>query len=78
MWTAVRAFEDRQALLERMASQMEARGHVRSAASFRQRAAEAATHAGVVRTTLADATSTTLQPVEDDGTLKSDSGRLDG
>jgi two-component system chemotaxis response regulator CheB len=76
MWAAVRALEDRHALLERMGSQLESRGHIRSAASFRTRAQEAATHAEVVRTTLTDAASTTLQPVDDGAVLKSEAERL--
>jgi two-component system chemotaxis response regulator CheB len=76
MWAAVRALEDRQALLERMGSQLESRGHVRSAASFRRRAQEAAKHAGVVRGALADAASTTLQRVADGGEVTSDEGQL--
>lgn len=76
MWAAVRALEDRQALLERMGSQLESRGHVRSAASFRTRAREAAGHAEAVRAALADAASTTLQAAEDGGTVKSEAGRL--
>jgi two-component system chemotaxis response regulator CheB len=76
MWAAVRALEDRHALLERMGSQLESRGHVRSAASFRTRAQEAATHAEVVRAALSDAASTTLQPVDDRVVVKSDAERL--
>jgi two-component system chemotaxis response regulator CheB len=77
MWAAVRAFEDRHALLGRMASQLEARGHLRSAASFRRRAAEAQNHANIVRSTLADAASTTLQPVDDGGVIvKSETERV--
>lgn len=44
--------------------------------SFRQRAREAASHAEIVRGTLADATSTTLQHVEDGGAVKSDDERV--
>jgi two-component system chemotaxis response regulator CheB len=76
MWAAVRALEDRQMLLERMGVQLETRGHMRSAASFRGRAVEAASQARVVRGALAEAASTTLQMVEDGGAVTSDDGRL--
>jgi two-component system chemotaxis response regulator CheB len=65
MWAAVRALEDREALLERMALQMESRGQLRSAGKFRRRSKRAGEHAGLVRSTLADAATTTLQPVVD-------------
>jgi two-component system, chemotaxis family, protein-glutamate methylesterase/glutaminase len=67
MWVAVRALEDRQALLERMGMQLESRGHTRSATSFRRRAREAAAHARVVRAALAEAASTTLERIEAGG-----------
>jgi two-component system chemotaxis response regulator CheB len=65
LWAAVRALEDRQSLLERMALQMETRGQPRSASKFRRRSQRAGEHAGLVRSTLADAAATTLQPVAD-------------
>jgi len=47
------------------------------AASFRRRAAEAQNHANIVRSTLADAASTTLQPVDDGGVIvKSETERV--
>jgi two-component system chemotaxis response regulator CheB len=76
MWAAVRALEDRQALLERMGGQLESRGHSHSAASFRRRAREAARHAGVVRAALADAAATTLQPTDDGATVMSEDERV--
>jgi two-component system chemotaxis response regulator CheB len=76
MWAAVRALEDRHALLDRMGTQLESRGHGRSAASFRVRAREASHHAQVVRAALADAASTTLQSVQDDGEVRSESERV--
>jgi two-component system chemotaxis response regulator CheB len=76
MWAAVRALEDRQALLERMGTQLESRGQVRSAASFRRRAHEAARHAGVVRAALAGAATTTLQRIDDAGKVTSDAERV--
>ncbi len=65
MWAAIRALEDRQALLGRIALQLESGGQTRSAASFRRRADTAARQASVVRSTLSDAAASTLQPVAD-------------
>lgn len=76
MWAAVRALEDRQALLDRMGTQLESRGHSRSAASFRRRAGEAARHAEVVRSALSDAASSTLVSIEDGGDVRSDQDRV--
>jgi two-component system chemotaxis response regulator CheB len=76
MWAAVRALEDRHALLERMGTQLESRGNSRSAASFRRRAHEAGRHADVVRATLTDAAFSTLRLVEDGGDVRSDEGRV--
>jgi two-component system chemotaxis response regulator CheB len=67
LWAAVRALEDRELLLARMADQAEARGQPRSARSFRQRAAAAAEHAQQVRAALARAAATTLRTMEHDG-----------
>jgi two-component system chemotaxis response regulator CheB len=69
MWAAARVLEDRQALLDRMATQLEARGQRRSARSFRGRAREAANQALVVRDALGQAAAMTLQRIadEDDG-----------
>jgi two-component system, chemotaxis family, protein-glutamate methylesterase/glutaminase len=63
MWVAVRALEDRQELLHRMASQSRARGNTRSARAFGARADEAARQAQLVRAALRDATETTLRPI---------------
>lgn len=69
LWAAIRALEDREALLERMAAQAEARGQRRSARAFGDRARAAAEHAKAVRRALGGAASTALRSVEsvDDG-----------
>jgi two-component system chemotaxis response regulator CheB len=67
LWAAVRALEDRCALLERMAEQADSRGAARSARSFRRRARDAVNHADAVRATLTDATATTLRRVAEAG-----------
>jgi two-component system chemotaxis response regulator CheB len=63
LWAAVRALDDRRALLDRMATQLEARDQHRSARSFRRRAGEATDQATAVRETLAQATALTLRQV---------------
>jgi two-component system, chemotaxis family, protein-glutamate methylesterase/glutaminase len=63
LWAAVRALEDRQALLDRMAVQQEARGQRRSAHAFRLRAHEAADQALAVRDTLRQAAAVTLREI---------------
>jgi two-component system chemotaxis response regulator CheB len=65
LWAAVRVLEDRHILLERMASQLEARGQERSARSFRRRARDASEQAQLVRDALARAAATTLREVDD-------------
>lgn len=72
LWAAVRALEDRQALLERMARQLAARGNPRSARSFRRRAREAAEQADVVRGALRRAATTTLERISENGTIGSE------
>jgi two-component system chemotaxis response regulator CheB len=58
LWAAVRALEDRRVLLERMATQQEARGQQRSAEIFRQRAAQAGRQAQRVHEALHDGAAT--------------------
>jgi two-component system, chemotaxis family, protein-glutamate methylesterase/glutaminase len=74
LWAAVRALADRQALLDRMATQLEARGHRRSAGSFRRRADEAAAQSVVVREALGQAAALTLQRIADSENGDDDSG----
>jgi two-component system, chemotaxis family, protein-glutamate methylesterase/glutaminase len=76
LWAAIRALEDRAALLERLGGQAEERGFAQSAHVFFGRAREAEAQAGVVRTALAQAASTTLQAVEDSEEVESDRRRL--
>lgn len=52
LWMALRALEDRAALLRRLAERAEQRGHLRSAEMHRDRAVEAAQNADRVRTLL--------------------------
>lgn len=72
MWAAVRALEDREALLRRIADQLATRGHAHSADSFRRRAREAGDQAGAVRAALGDAAETTLQKVADNEAVEAD------
>jgi two-component system chemotaxis response regulator CheB len=65
LWVAIRALEDRQALLARMADHADGRGQERSARSFRDRAATAGDHAAQVRDVFATAAATTLRTLED-------------
>jgi two-component system chemotaxis response regulator CheB len=65
LWAAVRALEDRHALLDRMAGQAERRGQVRSARSFRTRGATARDNAQQVREALNRAVATTLRTLGD-------------
>jgi two-component system chemotaxis response regulator CheB len=65
LWVAIRALEDRQALLARMADHADGRGQARSARSFRDRAATAGDHAAQVRDVFATAAATTLRTLED-------------
>jgi two-component system chemotaxis response regulator CheB len=67
LWAAVRALEDRELLLVRMADQADARGQQRSARSFRRRAEAAGEHAQQVRAALARAAETTLRMTEHEG-----------
>jgi two-component system chemotaxis response regulator CheB len=66
LWAAVRALEDREVLLARMADQAQVRGQPRSARMFRRRSDAAKGHAELVRDALAAAAATTLRTIEDD------------
>lgn len=72
MWAAVRALDDREALLHRIAGQFETRGHARSAAAFRRRAREAEAQAQSVRAALDDAAGTTLQKLSGSDAVEAD------
>jgi two-component system chemotaxis response regulator CheB len=65
LWAAIRALEDRAALLQRMAQQSEKRGQARSARRFRRQAQAASEQAEIVRHALAGAAGTTLRRVVD-------------
>jgi two-component system chemotaxis response regulator CheB len=66
LWAAVRALEDRELLLARMADQAQERGQPRSARSFRRRAKAAGEQAQQVRAALAQAAATTLRMMDHD------------
>lgn len=66
IWAAIRALEDRQQLLERMAEQSEDRGLSYSARAFRRRADQASEQAVLVRDALESAMGGTLRPVGDE------------
>lgn len=76
MWAAIRALEDRAALLERLGAQANERGYRKSARAFFGRAREARAQAGVVRTALSQAAATTLQMVEANEDVESERRRL--
>jgi two-component system, chemotaxis family, protein-glutamate methylesterase/glutaminase len=63
MWTAIRALEERSAMLERMADQSSARAQRRSAGRFRHQARDAREQAQLVRAALDQAAATTLRHV---------------
>jgi hypothetical protein len=65
LWAAIRALEDRAALLDRMAHQSEQRGQARSARRFRRQSHAASDQAEIVRRALAGAAGTTLRRVAD-------------
>jgi two-component system, chemotaxis family, protein-glutamate methylesterase/glutaminase len=69
LWAAVRALEDRHALLARMAAQLVERDLVRSARSLERRAREAGEQAQAVRETVSRAAKTTLRSLADDGEI---------
>ncbi len=64
LWAAVRALEDRHALLLRMAGQAGDQGQNRSARGFRDRADAAGEHARAVRRVLGGAAATALRSAE--------------
>jgi two-component system chemotaxis response regulator CheB len=64
LWAAVRALEDRELLLARMADQAESRGQSRSARSFRRRGEAAGEQAQQVRRALNDAAATSLRMID--------------
>jgi two-component system chemotaxis response regulator CheB len=72
LWAAIRALEDRRALMQRMADQCEARRQPRSARSFRRRAEAAGEDAERVRAALARAAQSTLKTVEAEADLAPD------
>ncbi len=65
LWAAVHAIEDRQALLEQMASQAEERGQSGAASAFRTRGNTARDNARQVREALEQAVSTTVRGLGD-------------
>jgi two-component system, chemotaxis family, protein-glutamate methylesterase/glutaminase len=65
LWAAVRALEDREGLLERVAAQLESRGQPRSGRSFRRRAVEASNQARSVREALGRAAAVSLRRIAD-------------
>jgi two-component system chemotaxis response regulator CheB len=65
LWAAIRALEDRERLLERMAGQCDSRGQARSARSFRRRAQAAKEQAGLVRRALTQATELSFSRPDD-------------
>jgi two-component system chemotaxis response regulator CheB len=65
LWAAVRALDDRQAVLERIARQFRARGHDPSAHSFSVSARKAGHHANAIRVVLGEAASASLQKFSD-------------
>jgi two-component system chemotaxis response regulator CheB len=66
LWAAIRILEDRERLLDRMASGCQSRGQPRSARSFRRRARAAKEQADLVRQALTRATELSLSRTEDD------------
>ena len=65
LWAAIRALEDRAALLERMAHQADERAQDRSARRFLRQSQAASEQAGTVRRALAGAAGSTLRRVPD-------------
>ena len=72
LWAAIRALEDRETLLERMADQVEAHGNRRSAASFRKRACEAGDQAQSLRSVLARTAASTVEKVSHSESVEAD------
>lgn len=67
MWAAVRALEDRQIMMERMAARFENRDRQASARSMWRRAGDAADQARTLREALARAAVTSLRALVEDG-----------
>jgi two-component system chemotaxis response regulator CheB len=67
LWAAIRALEDRERLLTRLADHAHARGGERSARAFRKRGQAAGQNAQIVRDALGRAAATTLRTVDYDG-----------
>jgi two-component system, chemotaxis family, protein-glutamate methylesterase/glutaminase len=65
LWAAIRALRDRAALLERLAMQTESHGNAVSARNFRAKAKAAEGQADLIRTVLAQASTTTLSSLPD-------------
>jgi two-component system, chemotaxis family, protein-glutamate methylesterase/glutaminase len=65
LWAAIRALEDRIAVLERLAGHMELRSNELSARNFRGKARAAREQAGVLRDVLAHASTTSLSSISD-------------
>lgn len=76
LWAAVRALEDRQSLLARMAEDLARRGHTHSASTFRRRAREAGEQAELVRSAIAEAASTSVQRIAGGETVEAEGRRL--
>jgi two-component system chemotaxis response regulator CheB len=74
LWAAIRALEERAALLERMADRCDTRGQKRSARSFRHKARDARAQGKVVREALSDAAESSLRQVSDDENLEAQAG----
>jgi two-component system chemotaxis response regulator CheB len=72
LWAAIRALEDREALLKRLADQAHAREQQRSARAFRHTAETAGDHARAVRDALTQAAATTLRMVDQPDEEESD------
>jgi two-component system chemotaxis response regulator CheB len=66
LWAAIHTLEDRVSLLTRIAEQADVRRQPRSAHSFRRRAESAGEQAGLMRSLLESAASTTLRRVDGD------------
>jgi two-component system, chemotaxis family, protein-glutamate methylesterase/glutaminase len=65
LWAAIRALHDRSMLVDRLANQTESQGNTLSARNFRTKARAASEHAELIRTVLAQASTTTLSSVPD-------------
>ena len=66
LWAAIHTLEDRASLLTRIAEQADTRRQTRPARSFRRRAESAGEQAGLMRSVLESAASTTLRTIDAD------------